>query len=380
MDYIFCLMVIFTIYLVQRGSLIKYIDNESININKSFFDVLFVIHAILYIVYYLYTVDNRSDSGEYYNKASFSDEWFGLYTTGTYFIVFLAYPFVNFFHFSYESLMLIFAFIGFEGIVFFYIAARENIYKLPIKFFGFTVLELLFLLPNCHFWSSSLGKGSVMTFAIGFFFFGLSRFQKRIYPLLTGAYLIYMIRVHILLAILLGLGIGSLFSFGKLKWYFKVLIISASIGGAFFVMDDVLKVSGTESINILDDNANVNKRATELGKSNTGVDISNYNQAMKLFTFIFRPLFYDAPNFMGIITSVEDVIYLFLAVQLIFVGFPKIVRWNGFFIIAFFAFLIASLALAQVSGNLGIALRQKAQIMPLFFMVYCKVASLKFNK
>jgi hypothetical protein len=28
--------------------------------------------------------------------------------------------------------------------------------------------------------------------------------------------------------------------------------------------------------------------------------------------------------------------------------------------------------LAQVSGNLGIAIRQKAQIMPLFFIVYVK--------
>jgi hypothetical protein len=380
MDYVFCLLLIFVIYFIQRGSLIKYLDFGAIKINKSFFDVLFVIHFILYIVYYLYTLDNRSDSGEYYKKAALSDEWFGLYTTGTYFIVFLAYPFVNFFHFSYESLMLIFSFVGFEGLVFFYIAARENIYNLPIKFFGFTVLELLFLLPNCHFWSSSLGKGSVMTFAIGLLFFGLSRFQNRIVPLLIGAYHIYMIRVHILLAILLGLGIGSLFSFGKLKWYFKVLIISASIGGAFFVVGDVLKMSGTESINILDENTTVNNRATELGKSNTGVDISNYNQAMKLFTFIFRPLFYDAPNFMGLVTSIEDVVYLFLALQIILVGFSKIIRWNGFFIIGFFSFMIASLALAQVSGNLGIALRQKAQIMPLFFMVYAKVASLKYNK
>jgi len=197
---------------------------------------------------------------------------------------------------------------------------------------------------------------------------------------LLGAYLVYMVRVHLVLAVLIGLGIGSIFSFGKLKWYFKVLIFCVSIGGAAFVIGDVLAVSGTDTINILDDNANVNRRASELGKSNTGVDISNYNQAMKLFTFIFRPLFFDAPNFMGIVTSVEDVIYLFLAFQIILIGLAQIYRWNGFIIIGFFSFLIASLALAQVSGNLGIALRQKAQIMPLFFMVYCKVVSLKYNK
>jgi len=380
MDYIVSLIIIFGIYFYQRDVLIDRISYSKIKINKSFFDVLFVIHFLSYIVYSLYTIDNRSDSGEYFAKTSLSNDWFSLYSSGTFFIIFLAYPFVNMLNFSYESLMLIFSFIGFEGLVFFYLAARENIYNLPIKIWGFSILELLFFLPNCHFWSSSLGKGSVMTFGFGLLFFGLSRFQNRLFPLLLGAYLVYMIRVHLVLAVLMGLGIGSIFSFGKLKWYFKVLIICVSMGGAAFVMEDVLAVSGTETINILDDNANVNRRASELGKSNTGVDISNYNQAMKLFTFIFRPLFFDAPNVMGIITSFEDVIYLFLAIQIIFIGFAQIHRWNGFIIIGFFSFLIASLALAQVSGNLGIALRQKAQIMPLFFMVYCKVASLKYNK
>jgi hypothetical protein len=380
MDYIVSLIIIFGIYFYQRDVLIDRISYSKIKINKSFFDVLFVIHFLSYIVYSLYTIDNRSDSGEYFAKTSLSNDWFSLYSSGTFFIIFLAYPFVNMLNFSYESLMLIFSFIGFEGLVFFYLAARENIYNLPIKSWGFSILELLFFLPNCHFWSSSLGKGSVMTFGFGLLFFGLSRFQNRLFPLLLGAYLVYMIRVHLVLAVLMGLGIGSIFSFGKLKWYFKVLIICVSMGGAAFVMEDVLAVSGTETINILDDNANVNRRASELGKSNTGVDISNYNQAMKLFTFIFRPLFFDAPNVMGIITSFEDVIYLFLAIQIILIGFAQIHRWNGFIIIGFFSFLIASLALAQVSGNLGIALRQKAQIMPLFFMVYCKVASLKYNK
>jgi len=380
MDYIVSLIIVFGIYFYQRDVLIYRISYAKIKINKRFFDVLFLIHFLLYIVYSLYTLDNRSDSGEYFAKASLSNDWFSLYSSGTFFIVFLAYPFVNMLNFSYESLMLIFSFIGFEGLVFFYLAARENIYNLPIKIWGFSILELLFFLPNCHFWSSSLGKGSVMTFGFGLLFFGLSRFQNRLFPLLLGAYLVYMVRVHLVLAVLIGLGIGSIFSFGKLKWYFKVLIFCVSLGGAAFVIGDVLAVSGTDTINILDDNANVNRRASELGKSNTGVDISNYNQAMKLFTFIFRPLFFDAPNFMGIVTSVEDVIYLFLAFQIILIGLAQIYRWNGFIIIGFFSFLIASLALAQVSGNLGIALRQKAQIMPLFFMVYCKVVSLKYNK
>jgi hypothetical protein len=365
--------------MMQRDFLSDHINKNS-QANKYFFDYLFIYHLIFFVIYLIFAYINRSDSGEYYEKTLRQSNWADCWESGTVFVEFIAYPFINILGFSYESMMLLFSFFGFQGIAFFYISGNENIFNLPIKYGGFTVLELLFFLPNSHFWSSSLGKGSLMTLGIGLFFFGLSRFQKRIIPLLLGALLIYMIRVHILLAIIMALGIGSLFSFGNLKWYFKILIILVSIGGASFVMEDVLKVSGTETINILDDNTGVNRRAGELGKSNSGVDISNYNQGAKLFTFLFRPLFFDAPNAMGVVTSVEDVVYIYMAIQIILIGFVQILKWNGFVIIAFIALLIASIALAQVSGNLGIALRQKAQIMPLFFIVYAKVASLRYYK
>jgi len=376
MDFVFCLILIVGIYMFQRDYLISFLNDT----NKKFFDFLFIFHLIFFIIYLMYTSTNRSDSGEYYEKTLRVSSWIDCWETGTVFVLFVAYPFIDFLGFSYESMMLLFSFFGFQGMVFFYLAGKENIFNLPMKYAGFTLLELLFFLPNSHFWSSSFGKGSLMTLGIGLFFFGLSRFQKRIIPLLLGAFLVYMIRVHILLAIIMAMGIGSLFSFGNLKWYFKVLIIVVSIGGATFVMDDVLKVSGTETINILDENAGINRRAGELGKSNSGIDISNYSQGFKLFTFLFRPLFFDAPNAMGVVTSVEDVVYIFMAIQIILIGFVQILKWNGFFIISFLTLLIASIALAQVSGNLGIALRQKAQIMPLFFIVYAKVASLRYYK
>jgi hypothetical protein len=46
--------------------------------------------------------------------------------------------------------------------------------------------------------------------------------------------------------------------------------------------------------------------------------------------------------------------------------------WNGWFRICLFFFLFGSFALAQVTGNLGIAMRQKAQLMPFFFIIFCK--------
>jgi hypothetical protein len=50
---------------------------------------------------------------------------------------------------------------------------------------------------------------------------------------------------------------------------------------------------------------------------------------------------------------------------------------NTFYRILIFSFLFASIALAQLGGNLGIIMRQKSQIMPLFFIVFCYTEALK---
>jgi hypothetical protein len=46
---------------------------------------------------------------------------------------------------------------------------------------------------------------------------------------------------------------------------------------------------------------------------------------------------------------------------------------SSFILVSFVFFLFASIFLAQVCGNLGMAVRQKAQIMPIFFIVYANL-------
>jgi hypothetical protein len=117
-----------------------------------------------------------------------------------------------------------------------------------------------------------------------------------------------------------------------------------------------------------------------LGKADSGVDISNYNIFMKLFTFWFRPLFVDAPGAFGYIVSIENAIYLFMLYEIATKGLRQVVSMNGWFKSCLFIFLLGSIILAQVSGNLGIAMRQKAQLMPLFFIVFLKVKEWEYRR
>jgi hypothetical protein len=98
---------------------------------------------------------------------------------------------------------------------------------------------------------------------------------------------------------------------------------------------------------------------------------------MKMFTFWFRPLFIDASGVLGLIVSIENLFYLYFFAIAIKFAVLYWSDWNGWFRISIFVFVLGSFILAQVTGNLGIAMRQKAQFMPFFFIVYCKAVSYK---
>ena len=337
--------------------------------------LLFSVHFLLTIAYMLYTVDNRSDSVSYFTTTNNTSDWLSFFETGTKFVGFLAWPFINVLGLSYYAVMLLFSYLGFVAIVLFYLIAVENISLDPV-FNGLTPIELLFLLPNLHFWTSSLGKGSTILFGVGLFSYGLSRFNRRITPMVLGAFVMYMLRPHILLAYVVAIIIALFTSNIGLKPIYKFMILVVAFIAFFYVSGSVLQFTDSDSLDITQ-SENLLHRTSELSRANSGVDIQNYNIVFKLFTFWFRPLFVDQLGVMGFIVSFENAIYLFLFLLLIRMLIRNWEAYNGFYRVSLFMFLIASIILAQVSGNLGIALRQKTQIMPFLFILYCKSLTLR---
>ena len=368
------IVVIIILILLFNTYLVKLLSSRFIHLNENYTKFLLFLHFAITLGYIAYTFYSRSDSVSYFSKSANSDEWFSFFNTGTSFIGFLTWPFSNALSLSFYATMLIFSYIGYLAVLIFYIIATENIQTqtLPI---GFTTIELLLLLPNLHFWSSSIGKGSVILFGIAIFSFGLSRFNRRIPHLAIGAFLVYMVRPHILLAIVISVVLGLFLTSSKtLKPIFKWLIILVSLGAFYYLSDSVLKFTDTDSLDITN-SSTLSHKASELGKATSGVDLQNYNVFYKMFTFWFRPLFLDGLGVLGFVASIENLICLVLFFLIIKEAITQFKKWNGLFKIFVFTFLLTSYILAQVSGNLGIILRQKSQLMPLFFIIYYKVYS-----
>ena len=348
-------------------------------ISENYLWLLFVAHFLMTIAYILYALYTASDSMSYYRATVKSDDWFVFFKSGTQFVNFLAWPFTRLLGLSYLSTMIVFSYFGYIGTLLFYICAKENV-KLNSVWQNLSAVELAFLLPNLHFWSSSLGKGSLIVLGIAIFTFGLSRFNKRFIYIIVGSLLIFYIRPHIFLILATGIAIGLLFTSVGMNLYLKWIILLLTIVIFVALTNSVLEFAKIESLDIAS-STSLSHRASELSKASSGIDIQKYGVLMKLFTFCFRPLFFDGNGALGLLVSIENSIYIYMFFIILRSIFLFWKRWNGFFKISVFVFLSGAFVLGQVTGNLGIAMRQKAQIMPFFFIVFCSSLSyLKNNK
>ncbi|TDQ09937.1 hypothetical protein [Pedobacter metabolipauper] len=343
----------------------------------SFIDVgllnkLYGYHLVFWLIYYTYTRFNRSDSIAYFDRAenSSAESWFSLYHTGTRFIDFSAYPFVNYLGFNYEMMMQIFAWFGFIGFVYFYIFFKEN-NRIRVNFFGYDLITILLFLPNMHFWTASLGKGSLIFFGLGMFAYAMKEPQKRFITLIFGSFLIFNVRPHVFLFAGVGAVIGYLTSSEKVSLFQKLFVSLVFAGAIFMFYGQILAVANLNEADVVSSFEEfASTRSDGLSSSGSGVNINNYPLILKLFTFWFRPLFIDAPGALGIFVSFENLVYVLLFFKLFdkkFIGY--LAKASSMVKMSAVIFITSSIALSFVMANLGIATRQKSMVMYFLFFV-----------
>lgn len=355
----------------------------------SFFDkkkmnLLYLYHVFFYGVYLWYATNNPSDSHAYYRfLTNYEGGWWGTFGTDTNFIHWLAYPFFEI-GFSYEMVMLIFAWFGYLGFVYAYLFFRENI---PLKIKVFKKIDLLTLIlffPNMHFWTASLGKGAPIFLGLMMFAYAVKNTKGRMYLLLLASAIIFYIRPHVFLFVAVGTVLGYMSGREKIPFWKKALIYIVMIGGLVLVQDKILAVVGLQNsenlIEGFDEFAEV--RSENLSTAGSGVNMNSYPLPYKFFTFWFRPLFFDAPNLLGIIVSFENLIYLLLFLKIIKKGFIKFMKNSPLVVkMSLVIFLLTSFAMTFVMSNLGIIMRQKSMVMYfIFFVIYYFLAQKKYTK
>ncbi|SDS79414.1 hypothetical protein SAMN04487764_3077 [Gillisia sp. Hel1_33_143] len=378
------IFLIIFLHLINQG-IFNYFENKHAFFSKKLMNILFVYHIFFWLVYYLYALFNNSDSKLYFDRPQNPIMgWMDFFGTSTTFIDFLSWPIINILNFNYEMMMVFYAWLGYLGFLYAYLFFRENI-PLKIKVFKkFDLLTLILFFPNMHFWTSSLGKGAPIFLGLMMFAYAIKNPKGRLITLIIGSLIIYFIRPHVFLFVAVGTVLGYMTGKEKISLGKKLLIYVFMIGGLILVQDQILGIAGLDgSEDLVSDFENFSDdRSASLGNSGSGVDMSSYPLPLKLFTFWFRPLFFDAPGLLGLITSVENLIYLLLFIKILKKDFISFIKSSTVVVkMSLVVFFLSSFAMTFIMSNLGIIMRQKSMVMYfLFFVIYYYLAQKKYDK
>ena len=258
---------------------------------------------------------------------------------------------------------LIYSLIGYLGFLLFYLVIKENVPSLELlkrkKIFSISIFPVFLFLPNIHFWTSGIGKDTLLFFCVALFTYGIFNIRKRFFYIIISIIISIIVRPHILAFMLLGFGFGYLFS-SSLKNYQKFFLILLFMGSFALMFNYLLNFVNLESTDSQSIESFTNRSNENLNSGGSAVDMQSYPYPIKLFTFLYRPLFIDSPNILGLLSSFENLLILFFSLSVFKKGFFREFKVANHIIKGiFFIFLFGALTFPLILSNMGIMLRQK---------------------
>ncbi len=338
---------------------------------------LLFFHFLMGFAYFLYTNNGGGDAWGYWkvSKEMSYDEFIKYYNiTGTYFLYSLNYIPSNILGMSFFANTMFFSLLGYIGLFFFFLTALRTI-PFNTKFMGYKLFPLVWFFPNLHFWSAGIGKDTLLFLCIGMFVFGMLNIAKRLPILLIALLLSYLLRPHITLFLVVSFGLAYFFS-AKISIFKRIAFSTLLAGLSIFMLPTVMKFTRLEDTSVESFNDFSEKKVNYLNRAGSGsaIDVSSYPFPLKIFTFLFRPMFFDVRNLNGLIAALENLILLIVFIKAMrnspvkaFRKAPLVIKGLVFFL------FIGTVAFSQSLGNLGIMIRMRNMFLPsmLIFLMWC---------
>lgn len=325
--------------------------------------VLFIWHILFSLVYYSYTLINASDAEKYY-LVSLTDNL--IFYPGSPFVYYLTSIFSKGLNASYLNATLFYNIFGTLGLVLLYKSIRQYLKNLSWYWSG------VVFIPSMSFWSAGLGKDAISFLATCLFLYAITDKKSSYILIFISFFLMFMVRPHIA-AIMLVSYIVYFIIQARLHLIFKIIALPIIGLGLFLSIGFVQQYIGLEeaSLNSVTDYID-GRQELNLGRGSS-VDIASMSYPMQIFTYVFRPLPFEAHNAVALITSLENTILLFLFLYILVkskFNFRPFIQGKNLWLFTY-ALLTCSI-LAMTTANLGIATRQKWMFMPvlLYLLIY----------
>ncbi len=342
--------------------------------DKKVLNWLWVYHLLFAVVFYFYVNQTGGDARNYWFTVKENlDVGILDYVElgfGTYFMYAINYIPSAVLDISFFTGSIFYALIGYFAFVYLYIIFKERI-KYNTRYFKIPLFPTILFLPNLHFWSCNVGKDTLLFFCIALLFYAIKSPRKHIWKVIFSLALAYLVRPHIAAYLIASFSVALLLD-ANLKLYKKLIIISAIAAGFILIFDSLVGYLRIDSFDVDSIMSYSEDKAMKLSRDHTGssVDIASYSYPLKVFTFIYRPLFIDGMSVFGILASIENLILLGLSLKLLVINPLILIRKGDSFVKALtIFFLLGALTFSLILGNLGIMLRQKNMFIPALLFI-----------
>lgn len=331
---------------------------------------LYLWHTLWCMVYLAYAVNVGGDSAMYYN-ASLADE-LRPFEVGTIAIIYFTSFFSDVMGLSILGVFLVNNIFGFIGLLAFSGALEAVTFMKgrQLRLLAFIII----LLPSVSFWSSALGKDAISFMATGLALWAALNLQRRLGLMLFAVLAMLFVRPHMAGMMVIALSVAFVLhaNVSTLKRLFAGIM---SVAVAASLIPFALQYAGVGETTDVDALMSyVEERQGHNQQGGGGVDISSMSLPMQLFTYMFRPLIFEARSIFQLAAAVDNIILLFLFLaggMAIWKGRKSPVQDTRIFLWVYA--ILAWIVLSMTTANLGIAMRQKWMFAPMLIYLLISV-------
>jgi len=331
--------------------------------------VLYIWHTLFCFVYVAYVINSGGDALMYYQTSLSGDVEFSF---GTAAIQFLTMIFSNVFGLSVLGASLGYNILGYVGLLA-VDASLQTATKHKEKLVRYLATFIIFL-PSVSFWSSAIGKDALSFLAAGLALWASQKLGRRGWVMAVAITLMLFVRPHISAMMVMAVAVSMMVQ-PRVSIFQRAFVGIPALAVAILMVPFAMNYTGLGSdARVVDFVDYVDVRQSHNIEGGGGIDISSMSLPVKLFTYLFRPLPFEANSLPAFAASIDNVILLLLVV---FSTWPMVKRWrssapaNRIFLWVYS--LSTWLVLALTTANLGISVRQKWMFAPMLIFLFISV-------
>lgn len=356
----FQLITAFTVFIVGLFIVISVRKYFKSNLKRIL--LIYFWHTLFCFIYLLVI---QGDAQMYFTEATlygFDRE----FQFGTSFIIYFTTFLVKFLGLSFLGCFLIFNIFGSLGLIAFDSTLRQATQK-SSRYIRL-LASLIIFLPSISFWSSALGKDAISFMAVCLALWATLNLKKRMFIFAFAIISMFSVRPHIAAIMLVAFALSFIFdkqiSIVQRLFLGVIAIIVSSVAVPFSMQLIGFDINNAEEY--------IEQRQSNNMEGGSSLDISSMSLPMQVFTYLFRPLPFDAHNIFAFLSSIDNILLIFLFIIGLNSFLKKsipVVSTNSAFL--WFYSIICLVVLATTTANLGISMRQKWMFLPcLIFLLF----------